>query len=103
MRKTGVSPAQLGNRGATLILCRTCSKTTTTCLLEDTRESDLNDLYLPFGLTTRVFAVTGLNKVLAVFILLTRKMLGESHRQSHGYVYDNLVLKVESMLAFAKR
>ncbi|KAJ6892431.1 hypothetical protein NC651_025588 [Populus alba x Populus x berolinensis] len=26
---------------------------------------------------------------------LTRKMLGESHRQSHGHGYDNLVLKVE--------
>ncbi|KAL3579343.1 hypothetical protein D5086_020847 [Populus alba] len=49
-------------KSATLILCRTCSKTTTMCLLEDTRESDLNDLYRAFGRTTRVFAVTGLNK-----------------------------------------
>ncbi|KAH8497304.1 hypothetical protein H0E87_019837 [Populus deltoides] len=35
---------------------------TAMCLLEDTRESALNDLYRPFGPTTRVFAVTGLNK-----------------------------------------
>jgi len=63
-KKAGDSPAQLGNRGATLILqCRTCGKTggQAMCLLEDTRESELNDLYRPFGPTTRVFAVTGLN------------------------------------------
>ncbi|KAJ6892425.1 hypothetical protein NC651_025584 [Populus alba x Populus x berolinensis] len=34
-------------------------------------------------------------QVLVVFILLTRKMLRESHRQSHGHGYDNLVLGVE--------
>ncbi|KAH8497302.1 hypothetical protein H0E87_019835 [Populus deltoides] len=66
-KKAGDSPAQLGNRGAALILqCRTCGKTgglwTAMCLLEDTRESGLNDLYRPFGPTIRVFAVTGLNK-----------------------------------------
>jgi translation initiation factor 3 subunit G len=68
-------------------------------LSEDTRESDLSELFRPFGHVTRVFLVrdknSGASKGFAFVSFSTREEGARAIKAVNGYGYDNLILKVE--------
>ncbi|KAF0299930.1 Eukaryotic translation initiation factor 3 subunit G [Amphibalanus amphitrite] len=70
-----------------------------TNLSESTRESDLEDLFRPFGRLSRTYLAkdktTGLSKGFAFISFHEQKHAEEAIRQINGFGYDHLILKVE--------
>ena len=70
-----------------------------TNLSESTRESDLEDLFRPFGRLSRTYLakdkMTGLSKGFAFISFHDQKHAEEAIRRMNGFGYDHLILKVE--------
>ena len=70
-----------------------------TNLSENAQDSDLRDLFGPFGNVTRTFIakdhVTGFCKGFAFVTFTTREAAALAIEKVHRYAYDNLILKVE--------
>eukprot|EP01134_Creolimax_fragrantissima_P001780 CFRG1780T1 len=70
-----------------------------TNLSEDTRESDLQDLFRPFGMITRIFLAmdknTGLSKGFAFINYVRKEDAQAAITKLCGYGYDHLILNVE--------
>eukprot|EP00008_Paramoeba_atlantica_P006142 CAMPEP_0201488342 /NCGR_PEP_ID=MMETSP0151_2-20130828/17902_1 /ASSEMBLY_ACC=CAM_ASM_000257 /TAXON_ID=200890 /ORGANISM="Paramoeba atlantica, Strain 621/1 / CCAP 1560/9" /LENGTH=251 /DNA_ID=CAMNT_0047873609 /DNA_START=75 /DNA_END=830 /DNA_ORIENTATION=- len=70
-----------------------------TNLSEDTKESDLYDLFSPFGVVKRVFLAkykqTGLTKGFAFVTYARREDAARAIEQLSGYGYDHLILHLE--------
>ncbi|XP_037070673.1 eukaryotic translation initiation factor 3 subunit G-like [Pollicipes pollicipes] len=70
-----------------------------TNLSESTRESDLEELFRPFGSLSRTFLakdkMTGLSKGFAFISFHRQEAAEEAIRRLNGFGYDHLILKVE--------
>ncbi|KNC76104.1 hypothetical protein SARC_11385 [Sphaeroforma arctica JP610] len=70
-----------------------------TNLSEDTRESDLQELFRPFGMITRIFLakdkITGLSKGFAFINYVRKDDAQNAIDKLCGYGYDHLILNVE--------
>lgn len=70
-----------------------------TNLSESTRESDLEELFRPFGSLSRTFLAkdktTGLSKGFAFISFHQQKSAEEAIKTLNGFGYDHLILKVE--------
>eukprot|EP01135_Chromosphaera_perkinsii_P000697 Nk52_evm9s150 gene=Nk52_evmTU9s150 len=93
-------PPGRGDRGPSSYRDRDDSNTLrVTNLSEDTRESDLQDLFRPFGQITRVFLakdkVTGLPKGFGFVTYANRSDGQKAIDALHGFGYDHLILSVD--------
>jgi translation initiation factor 3 subunit G len=70
-----------------------------TNLSEDTKESDLKDLFSPFGLISRIYLAknkdTGLSKGFAFINYKRKEDAARAIEKLSGYGYDHLILHVE--------
>eukprot|EP00252_Welwitschia_mirabilis_P002445 TRINITY_DN1239_c0_g1_i1.p1 TRINITY_DN1239_c0_g1~~TRINITY_DN1239_c0_g1_i1.p1 ORF type:complete len:303 (-),score=42.07 TRINITY_DN1239_c0_g1_i1:101-1009(-) len=70
-----------------------------TNLSEDTRESDLHELFKPFGNITRVYVAvdqrTGVSRGFGFVNFMNREDAQRAINKLNGYGYDNLILRVE--------
>lgn len=70
-----------------------------TNLSEDTKESDLQDLFRPFGPINRIYLAkdkhTGLSKGFAFISFIRREDAQRAIDKLDGYGYDNLILHLE--------
>ncbi|GAB4860091.1 hypothetical protein Ancab_011569 [Ancistrocladus abbreviatus] len=70
-----------------------------TNLSEDTREPDLQELFRPFGVITRVYVAidqkTGLSRGFGFVNFVNREDAERAINKLNGYGYDNLILRVE--------
>ncbi|CAN7994274.1 unnamed protein product [Ixodes hexagonus] len=70
-----------------------------TNLSEDVRDSDLQDLFRPFGQIARIYLakdkVTGQSKGFAFINFVHREDAARAIASVHGFGYDNLILTVE--------
>lgn len=70
-----------------------------TNLSEDTREQDLQELFRPFGLISRIYVAfdreTGLSRGFAFINFVNREDAIRAINKLDGYGYDNLILRVE--------
>ncbi|OMO59730.1 hypothetical protein COLO4_34086 [Corchorus olitorius] len=68
-------------------------------LSEDAQESDLRELFSPFGQITRVYVApdrnTGLNRGFAFISFVRKEDAEKAINKLDGYGYDSLILKVE--------
>jgi len=89
-------------RGETMMSARGRDETATvrvTNLSENTKESDLQDLFRPFGDTSRIFLAkdknTGQSKGFAFINFKRREDAAKAIQVLNGYGYDHLILSVE--------
>ncbi|KAM7305497.1 eukaryotic translation initiation factor 3 subunit G [Ixodes scapularis] len=89
-------------RGESMTQSRTRDEAATirvTNLSEDVRDSDLQDLFRPFGQIARIYLakdkVTGQSKGFAFINFVHREDAARAIASVHGFGYDNLILTVE--------
>lgn len=70
-----------------------------TNLSEDTRESDLSELFRPFGPISRIYLAkdkhSGLSKGFAFINFMHREDAARALEKLHGHGYDHLILHLE--------
>ena len=70
-----------------------------TNLSEDTRESDLSELFRPFGAISRIYLAkdkhTGLSKGFAFINFVHREDAARALEKLQGHGYDHLILHLE--------
>jgi len=101
LRKTGAAPSG-ADTGSTYARPGARDETATirvTNLSEDTKESDLSELFRPFGPISRIYLAkdkgSGLSKGFAFINFVHREDAAKAISKLDGFGYDNLILHIE--------